>query len=72
MRKAAGFEISDRIVIHHGESDVLGRIIATHGDYVREETLADEIIQGSAPDSAFSEEQTLDVETITVAVLRTP
>ena len=70
MRKNAGFEISDRIVVYYTDSARLREVFDAHGDYVREETLADEIIQGSAPEGAFSEEQDLDGVTVMLAVRR--
>jgi len=72
MRKAAGFEISDRIVITHGDSARLRDILATHGNYIREETLANEFIEGLAPENAYAEDQNLDGDTITLAVRRGP
>jgi isoleucyl-tRNA synthetase len=70
MRKAAGFEISDRIIIYHDDSERLRYLLAAHGPYVQEETLANSIQSGHAPDGAFSEQQTLDGEAVTLAVQR--
>ena len=72
MRKAAGFEISDRIVITHSASQRLRDILAAHGKYIREETLANELIEGPAPEDAYAEDQNLDGDTITLAVRRGP
>ena len=70
MRKNAGFEISDRIVVYYSESARLRAIFAAHGDYIREETLADDVVEEPAPDGAHVEVQKLDGETATLAVLR--
>ena len=70
LRKAAGFEISDRIAVHFGASERLRAVLASHGDYVREETLAEEISEGAAPDGAYVEEQKLDGGTVALAVRR--
>jgi isoleucyl-tRNA synthetase len=69
-RKAAGFEISDRIAVYFTNSDRLRSVFAGHGEYVRAETLADEIAEGTAPEGAHVEEQALDGETVTLAVRR--
>jgi isoleucyl-tRNA synthetase len=69
-RKAAGFEISDRIAVYYSDSDQLRSVFAAHGEYVRAETLADEIAEGAAPDGAHVEEQALDGETVRLAVRR--
>jgi isoleucyl-tRNA synthetase len=70
MRKAAGFEISDRVAVSYSESQRLRDVLATHGDYVREETLADEIAEGTPRDIAHAEEQTLEGESVTLSVRR--
>jgi isoleucyl-tRNA synthetase len=68
LRKAAGFEISDRITVYHTGWDRLREVFAKHGAYVREETLADSVVEGAPPDRAFSEEQKIDGATVTLAV----
>jgi isoleucyl-tRNA synthetase len=70
MRKAAGFEIADRISLYYSDAQRLRRVFADYGDYVREETLAEEIAEGRAPDAAYVEEQTVEGEKITFAVRR--
>jgi isoleucyl-tRNA synthetase len=69
-RKAAGFDISDHITTHLAGPDWLSRVLARHGDYVRQETLSDELAEGPPPAGAHVEEQKLDGEPITLAVLR--
>jgi len=70
MRKAAGFEITDRIALYYSDAQRLRDIFSEYGDYVREETLAEEIAEGRAPDGAYVEEQALEGETVTLAVRR--
>ena len=70
MRKAAGFEITDRIALYYSDAQKLRDIFSEYGDYVREETLAEEIAEGRAPDGAYVEEQALEGETVTLAVRR--
>ena len=69
-RKAAGFEISDRIAVYYSDSERLRSVFGAHGEYVRAETLADEIAEGTAPEGAHVEEQALEGETVTLAVRR--
>jgi isoleucyl-tRNA synthetase len=69
-RKAAGFEISDRIAVYYSDSERLRNVFGEHGEYVGAETLADEIAEGTAPEGAHVEEQALDGETVRLAVLR--
>jgi isoleucyl-tRNA synthetase len=60
-RKSAGFAISDRIGVYlQGAGDELQRTLERWGDYVRGETLADELVLGAAPEGVHVE--TLELE----------
>ncbi|HLB27452.1 MAG TPA: class I tRNA ligase family protein, partial [Dehalococcoidia bacterium] len=72
LRKAAGFDISDHITTYYQGPAGLRTVLARHGDYVRQETLSEELVEGAPPDGAHREEQTLDGEPLTLAVLRRP
>ena len=71
LRKAAGFEISDRISVYYGGWDRLRDVLGRHDEYVREETLADEVLEGAIPDGAHAEEQDVQGQKVTLAVKRT-
>ena len=68
LRKSAGLEIEDRIVVHHSGGERLRGVFATQGDYVRAETLADNIVEGEAPDGATSEQAKIEGEEVTLSV----
>ncbi|HUF53430.1 MAG TPA: isoleucine--tRNA ligase [Dehalococcoidia bacterium] len=68
LRKEAGFEISDRIVAHLAGGNRVASVVAAHGDYIRAETLADEIVQAVPPEGATSETAKLDGQEVTLAV----
>jgi len=70
MRKAAGFEISDHIVTYHSGSDRVAEVLSAHEDYVREETLSNEVTADEPPDDAHSEELEIDGQTVKLAVVR--
>ena len=70
MRKAAGFEISDHIVTYHSGSDRVATVLSAHEDYVREETLSDEVTVGEPPEGAHSEELEIEGQTVRLAVKR--
>jgi isoleucyl-tRNA synthetase len=69
-RKAEGFTITDRIVTYYQGPPWLRALFQKHRDYVRQETLSEELIEGPPPEGAHAEEQKLDGEPITLAVLR--
>jgi isoleucyl-tRNA synthetase len=70
LRKAAGLEISDRIVAYYNGWDRLRDVFTAHGDYVRDETLANEVAEGTPPDSATTETAKVDGHEVTLAVRR--
>jgi isoleucyl-tRNA synthetase len=72
-RKIAGFAIADRISVYLGGVDggILAAALQTWGDYVRAETLADELVLGPAPAGVNSEPLDLDLGTpLTLGVAR--
>ncbi len=74
LRKSARFEITDRIITYYQGPDDVGRVMAAHGDYIRQETLSDAITPltpGAVPDDAAKSE-TAKVEgmEVTLAVSR--
>ncbi len=70
LRKSAGYNISDRIVVYHTGWERLREVFARHGDYVREEVLADDLLEAAPPPEAASEQQKIDGNEVTLAVKR--
>ena len=72
LRKAAGFDISDHITTYYQGPPSLRAVLAKHGDYVRQETLSAELVEGAPPDGAHVAESALggDGEPLVLAVLR--
>ena len=72
LRRAAGFDISDRIPTYYQGPPRLQAALQRHGDYVRRETLSEELVEGAPPTGAgaHTEAQKLDGESLTLAVLR--
>jgi isoleucyl-tRNA synthetase len=70
MRKAAGFEIADHIVTYHSGSDRVGAVLLEHAEYVRKETLSDDLVDGEPPSDAHGEEIEVNEDTVRLAVKR--
>jgi isoleucyl-tRNA synthetase len=72
LRKSAGLEIEDRIVVHfHGGYRAYTVFFKTFKDYIMDETLAGYIVEGAMPAGSASE--TLKIaedETITISVTK--
>jgi isoleucyl-tRNA synthetase len=70
LRKAAGLEISDRIVTHHSGWDHVRDVFAAHGAYIREETLSADVVEGPPPEGVTTESTKIDGHEVTLAVTR--
>lgn len=70
MRRNAGFDIADRIVTYYRGGDALRRVMQRFADYVRQETLSLELMEGEPPADAHVEVHTLEGEEATLAVRR--
>ncbi len=62
------FELADRIHTWvDGDADV-ARVIGTHGEYIRAETLSTELSAGAPPAGAHHAEQDLEGTKVTIGV----
>jgi isoleucyl-tRNA synthetase len=68
LRRDAGFDISDRIVTSWQGDAEIGRVMASHEDYIAGETLSTAIEEAAAPEGAHVSEQDIDGHTMTIAV----
>jgi isoleucyl-tRNA synthetase len=69
LRKSAGFEIEDHITTYF-QGSRLAEALRRHGEYVKQETLSEELVEGAPPDGAYAEEADLAGEKVTLAVVR--
>lgn len=53
MRKDAGFDVTDRISVSYSGSDEIGKAINSMMDYIKEQTLAEEIIDSELESSDY-------------------
>jgi isoleucyl-tRNA synthetase len=70
MRRSAGFDIADRIVMYFQTDATTARVFEVHGDYVRQETLSERLVDGAPPDGAFVDTQKIDRVEATLGVIR--
>ena len=55
MRRSADFDIADHIVTYYESSPELDAVIAAHGDYIRQETLSNELLCRPPAGDAYTE-----------------
>ena len=70
LRREAGLDLADRITAWCAGGEAVARALAAHGAYVREETLATELLAEAPPDGVARAEFTLDGETVVLGVRR--
>ncbi|MCE2500366.1 MAG: isoleucine--tRNA ligase [Dehalococcoidia bacterium] len=68
LRKGAGFEITDRIVTYYEGPDDVSRVMNVHGDYIKEETLSNELLTSLPEDVAKSETAKVEGMEVTLGV----
>ncbi|MXY46978.1 MAG: class I tRNA ligase family protein, partial [Chloroflexi bacterium] len=66
MRRSADFDIADHIVTYYESSPELDAVIAAHSDYIRQETLTQELV--SQPPAADAYAETLKVNDIQATI----
>ena len=70
LRKDAGLDISDRIVLHLGESALLRALFEQHGGYVTDEVLAVETVWSARKLPADRVEFDLDGESVAIGLVK--
>ena len=70
LRREAGLDVSDRIVVTWSGDPLVGRAFAGHGDYIAGEVLAREVSEGAAAPGATTFEGDLDGVPVRLAVQR--
>jgi hypothetical protein len=55
-------------VVYHSGSERARDVFAKHADYVKDETLANDLIEGAKPDGATSETAKVEGGEVTLAV----
>ena len=68
MRKAADFDISDRITTYYQTAGDLVDVFQNWGDYIKSETLTRELVPGEPPEDAYTETQTVDDQELVLGV----
>ena len=68
MRKEAGFEVTDRIAVFYKGEGRAAKVFAAAG--FAKDVLADSVTEGYAPEGAYSKEQNINGEKVTISILR--
>lgn len=66
MRKEAGFEVTDRVVVYAIDNQKIEKILEEHREEIKSEVLADDIVTGSA--NGYVKEWNINGETVTMGV----
>jgi isoleucyl-tRNA synthetase len=70
MRRSAGFDIADHIVTYYQGGDYIRQVMADFADYIKQETLSRQLIEGVPKEGAFSQSYKLDGYEILLGVRR--
>jgi isoleucyl-tRNA synthetase len=70
MRKAAGFNVVDRICVSYQADDEFSAALLEHADWIRNETLAKELERAESPRGERVEHFEIGADAVTIAVRR--
>ena len=70
LRRSAGFEITDRIFTAYSGPDGMQEVMRKFSDYVRQETLSDDLIETEPEDGYYAEKKKLDGMDVVLGVKR--
>ncbi len=71
LRRAADFDVTDRIVTYYQAPEEIFKVMnGTFGEYIRTETLSEELVSSSPQDGAHSETSKVDGAEVTLGVRR--
>ena len=64
LRKDAGFEVTDKIILTYKSNDILEKVLQNFGEYIKLETLSEEIkrADGSNPEATSVEFDGIETE----------
>jgi len=72
MRRNAKFDITDHIITYYQTKElVIKQVINTFADYIKQETLSHELIDGLPPDGAYSEKHRISNSEVSLAIKKT-
>jgi isoleucyl-tRNA synthetase len=72
MRRNAGFDITDHIITYYQANEpLIGRVVREFADYIKRETLSEDLIDGASPDGTYREEHRIASSEVSLAIKRT-
>lgn len=70
MRRSAGFDIADRIVTYYQGEAYIKQVMEDFADYIKQETLSRELVDGVPPEGVFTESHRLGEYDVLLGVRR--
>ncbi|MEE9399284.1 MAG: class I tRNA ligase family protein, partial [Dehalococcoidales bacterium] len=70
MRRSAGFDIADHITTYYQGDDYIRRVITDFADYIRQETLSEQLVEGVPAEGAYTESHKLGGGALSLGVER--
>jgi isoleucyl-tRNA synthetase len=72
MRRSARFEITDRIITYYQTQEpLINEVIRTFANYIKHETLSEDLIDGPCPDETYAEKHRIASGEVSLAIKRT-
>jgi isoleucyl-tRNA synthetase len=69
MRRNAKFDITDRIITYYqSEGPLISQVMRTFANYIKQETLSDELVEGLTPDETYGEKHRIANGEVSLAI----
>jgi isoleucyl-tRNA synthetase len=68
MRRSAGFEIVDHIIVYYQGDEYIKRVIADFTDYNKQETLSEQLVDSAPEEGAYAESFKLEGHELLIGV----
>jgi isoleucyl-tRNA synthetase len=70
MRRSAGFDIADYITTYYQGGPTTQRVMLKYGDYIKQETLSRDLIEGIPDEGIYAESHRIAGEEVALGVKR--
>ncbi len=70
MRRAADFDVAEYIVAYYQAEDAVKRVMVDFADYIKRETLSQELVDGLPPDGSHTEKYRVSGNDVLLAIKR--
>lgn len=70
MRRSAGLEVTDSIVVHYQGDDFVQNVVSKFAEYIAQETLSKRLMKTAPPEGSYTERHHISGHQVTLSIVR--